>query len=164
MAKKIPGLSVIVFFIAVAVALSGCATRHYVKTQIGTLEPQITEVRDAQLEQAERIDAVDRRAKEGVTAANQAGMTALMAGNAAAEAARRAGDADRRADTAQVNAQRAINRIESVEREMEIRIGNLDKYAVAEQKTVTFKFDSDELTKDALVRLDDIAARVSGAK
>jgi len=164
MTNKSRGLSVAALLIAVTVTLSGCATRQFVKHQVGTIEPQITEVRDAQSEQAERIDAVDRRAREGVATANQAGMAAVIAGNAAANAARNAADAERRADTAQVSAQRAMNRIDSVERELEMRIVNLDKYAVTDQKIVTFKFDSDELTNEAIYRLDDVAARVSDAK
>jgi OmpA-OmpF porin, OOP family len=164
MANKNPGLLVVVMLIAMTIALSSCATRQYVRHQVGRVEPQITEVRDAQTEQAERIDAVDRRAREGVATANYAGMAAMRANDAAIEAGRRAADADRLADAAQVNAQRAINRIDGVEREVETRIANLDKYALTDQTTVTFKFDSDELTTEAIAKLDDIAARVSDAK
>jgi OmpA-OmpF porin, OOP family len=47
---------------------------------------------------------------------------------------------------------------------MKTRIANLDKYLATDQTTITFKFDSDELTKEAIGGLDDIAARVADAK
>jgi OOP family OmpA-OmpF porin len=47
-----------------------------------------------------------------------------------------------------------------VEEEMNNRINSLDKYTVANEKTVTFKFDSDELTNEAISKLDDIAGWV----
>jgi OOP family OmpA-OmpF porin len=51
-----------------------------------------------------------------------------------------------------------------VETTMESRITNLDKYSVADQKSVTFKFDSDLLSTEALSKLDDIAGWVSTVK
>ena len=157
------GLLFVVLLIVAMIALSGCATRQYVKHQVGAFEPQIAEVSDAQSEQAERIDAVDRRAREGLTTANSAGLVAMSAGERAAAADQRAAAADRRADAARQDAQRALNRIDAVENQVEGRIANLDKYSVADQKTVTFKFDSDELTKEAIGTLDDIAGLVSGS-
>jgi outer membrane protein OmpA-like peptidoglycan-associated protein len=146
----------------VAVVFSGCATRKYVRQEIGKVEVQIGEVRDSQLEQAERIDAVDRRAQAGINAANLAGMAAEAANDNAIAADRRAAEADRRADAAQLNAQRALNRIDTVETGIENRITNLDKYSVADRKTVTFEFDSSSLNKEATGSLDDIAGQVAG--
>jgi outer membrane protein OmpA-like peptidoglycan-associated protein len=151
----------IVVFITAAVLISGCATRKYVRGEIGQIEPQITEVRDAQSQQAERIDAVDRRANEGLNAANRATTLANNASEAATAADRRAANAERRADGAQQTAQGAMNAIETVESRFENRIANLDKYKVAEQRTVTFKFDSDELSKETLSKLDDLLGVVA---
>jgi outer membrane protein OmpA-like peptidoglycan-associated protein len=145
------------------IAVSGCATRQYVTHQVATVERQIAEVRDADAERAERIDAVDRRALEGLSAANRAEMAAENAHDRAAAAGRMAADADRRADTAQLNARRALNRIDTVENQLENRIANLDKYAVVDHKTVTFKFDSPVLTNEAMSKLDDIAGQVSSS-
>jgi outer membrane protein OmpA-like peptidoglycan-associated protein len=157
-------LAVAVFLTAVVLVFAGCATRQYVKHQVGTIEPQISEVRSAQAEQAERIDAVDRRAQEGVNSANRAFSVAELANERALAADRRAGDADRRADSAQQNAQRALNRIDAVETTMESRFTNLDRYSVVDQKAVTFKFDSDLLSTETLSKLDDISDWVSTAK
>jgi OOP family OmpA-OmpF porin len=70
-------------------------------------------------------------------------------------------EATLQADAAQLNTQRAMNRIDMVERRLENRIADLDKYVVADQKTVTFDFDSSALTKEAISRLDDIAGQVA---
>jgi outer membrane protein OmpA-like peptidoglycan-associated protein len=124
------------------------------------VEPQIAEVRDAQAQQAERIDAVDRRAEAALAAADRATTSAEVANNRAAAAGRRAAEAERRADAAGRDAHRALNRIDMVEEEMKHRINSLDKYTVADEKTVTFKFDSDELTNEGMSKLDDIAGGV----
>ena len=149
-----------VVLITAAIVSSGCATRKYVRGEIGSLEPQIAEVRGEQAQQAERIDAVDKRASQGLNAANWAAMLAKNAGEAATAADRNAANAERRADGAQQTAQRAINAVEALEGRFENRIANLDKYKVAEQKTVTFKFDSDELSREALSKLDDLLGGV----
>ena len=52
--------------------LSGCASRKYVRLQTQALEPAIQEAQNGVKENAERIDAVDRRAQQGLTAAGAA--------------------------------------------------------------------------------------------
>src|SRR5215831_12178766 len=64
-------------------ALSGCASRKYVRLQTQALEPAIQEASNGVKENAERIDAVDRRAQQGVTAAQAADQKATQAGAAA---------------------------------------------------------------------------------
>jgi outer membrane protein OmpA-like peptidoglycan-associated protein len=149
--------------LVLAAGLSGCATRHYVKQQVAAIEPQIAEVRTAEAQQSERIDAINRRTNAIVDIADQAAMAAAIANEKAAAADRRAAEADRRADTAQVNAMRALNRIDSVENQLDNRIGSLDKYGLTEQETVTFKFDSDVLSKEAVSSLADLAGMISGS-
>lgn len=150
-----------VVLIVAAVMVSGCATRKYVRGEVGALEPQIAEVRDAQAQQAERIDAVDRRASEGLNAANRATTLATNAADTATAADRRAANAERRADGAQQTAQGALNAVETFQSRFETRIANLDKYKISDQKTVTFKFDSEELSKEAVSKLDVLLGLVS---
>jgi outer membrane protein OmpA-like peptidoglycan-associated protein len=153
----------LVFLLVLAVAFSGCATRKYVRQEISKIPPQIAEVRDAQLEQAERLDAVDRKAQEGLMVANHAVMAADTANQNAMVADKKAAEADRRADAANQNAQRAMNRIETAEDQLKNRIANLDKFTVTDRKTVTFKFDSDALNEAAISALDEVAGQVSAA-
>src|SRR6267378_5977480 len=74
------------------IVLSGCASRKYVRLQTHALEPAIQEASNAAKEASERIDAVDRRAQQGVTAAGAADQKAAAA-QQAAQAAQNAAEA-----------------------------------------------------------------------
>jgi OmpA-OmpF porin, OOP family len=138
-------------------ALSGCATRKYVRLQTQALEPAIQEASNGVKENAERIDAVDRRAQQGVTAAAAADQKATQAGAAAQTAQNAAQAADRKADTANQGVQTANNRINT----LESRIANLgDNYTESEKQTVTFKYNSSVLSDMAKGTLDRIAGSV----
>ena len=71
------GFSVLgLIVLAGIMVLPGCASRKYVRQQVGTLQPPIQEAQNAIKENAERIDAVDRRAQQGITAAQTAAQAA----------------------------------------------------------------------------------------
>src|SRR5215468_1694537 len=120
--------------------LSGCASRKYVRLQTQALEPAIQEAQNAAKENAERIDAVDRRAQQGITAAGAADQKATAAQTAATNAANAAQAADRKADTANQGVQTANNRIST----LETRVSNLnfDNYSESAKETVTFALNS----------------------
>src|SRR5215472_10506781 len=143
MVSPIRRLSVVrIAILASFVALSGCATRKYVRLQTATLEPSIQEAQNGVKENAERIDAVDRRAQQGVTAAGAADAKATQAQTAAQNAANAAQAADRKADTANQGVQQANNRISTIES----RVANLnDNYTESDKQVVTFKFNSSVL-------------------
>jgi len=160
-----------VFALASLLALSGCATKKYVRQQVSTLEPKITEVSNATKENGERIDAVDRRAQQGIqsattaaqnaqTAANTADQKAVTAQTAAQAADQRAGQAQTAANTAQQGVQQATTRITTIE----TRINNLDNYSVGQPESITFKVNSSNLTSEAKASLDMIASQVSGQR
>ena len=138
--------------------LSGCATHKYVRDEVGKLTPQIQEANNATKENAERIDAVDRRATAGITAAQQSADRA----NAAAQTANNAATAaDRKADTANQGVQQANNRISG----LETRINSLnDNYTQSEAQTITFANNSSVLSDAAKATLDRIAGTVSGLR
>ena len=138
--------------------LSGCATHKYVLQEIGKVTPQIQEANNAIKENAERIDAVDRRATAGITAAQQAADRA----NAAAQTAQQAAQAAaRQADTANQGVQQANNRINTIEN----RINSLnDNYTASETQTITFKVNSTALSDQAKGTLDRVASTVAGQR
>ena len=145
------------------VVLSGCASRKYVQLQTQALEPAIKEAQNAAKENAERIDAVDRRAQQGVTAANAADTKATAAQQAAAAAATAAQAADRKADTANQGVQAANNRINT----LDTRINNLnisDNYTESEKQTVTFATNQSTLSAQAKSTLDKIASDMSSQR
>ena len=135
--RRIFGISVVALGI---MAASGCATRKYVRQQTQSLQPAIQEASNASKENAERIDSVDKRAQQGITAAGAAaGAAAEKAAQAQLDATIAevtAQTADRKAEAAGHEVQKADNRIET----LETRIANInDNYTVSELQTVTFK-------------------------
>jgi OmpA-OmpF porin, OOP family len=150
-----------IVILAGMMVLSGCASRKYVRNQVSTLEPAIQEASNGVKENAERIDAVDRRAQQGVTAAGAADAKATQAQQAAQAAATAAQAAQRQADTANQAVQQAGNRITTIE----TRLSNLnDNYTAAETQTVTFTVNSSTLSDQAKSTLDRVAMQVSGQR
>lgn len=147
--------------LAGVMVLSGCASRKYVRLQTQSLEPAIQEASNGVKENAERIDAVDRRAQQGITAAGAADQKATAAQNSANTANQAAQAADRKADTANQGVQTANNRINT----LETRIAGInDNYTQSETQTVLFDFNKSTLTDRAKSTLDQIASSVSGLR
>jgi outer membrane protein OmpA-like peptidoglycan-associated protein len=151
-----------VFFLAGILVMSGCASRKYVRLQTQALEPAIQEASNAAKENAERIDAVDRRAQQGITAAGAADQKATAAQKSADTANTAAQAADRKADTANQGVQQANNRINT----LETRIASIgpESFAEAEKQTVTFANNSSTLNDQAKSTLDRVASGVSGQR
>jgi len=152
----------VVIFLGILV-LSGCATKKYVRQQVQTVQPQIQEVQNANKENAERIDAVDKRAQQGISTAQAAAQAAdTKAGQAeqdAQTAQTAAQAADRKADTANQGVQQANNRIGT----LETRVNSInDNYTQSETQTVTFPVNSASLTGEAKSTLDRVASDLSG--
>jgi len=165
MTKPIRRFSVVgIMILAGIMVLSGCASRKYVRLQTEALEPSITEAQNGVKENAERIDAVDRRAQQGITAATAAAATAdqkaVQAGQAAQTAQTAAQAADRKADTANQGVQTATNRITTVE----TRLNTIDNYTESEKQTVTFDINKATLSDQAKSILDKIASDLSGQR
>ena len=147
-----------IFALAGIMTLSGCATHKFVRQEIAKITPQITEAQNAAKENAERIDAVDRRATAGITAAQQAADRANTAAQTAQTAAQAA---DRKADTANQGVQQASNRINT----LETRIASMnDNYTASETQTVVFMVNSSVLTDQGKSTLDRIAGTVAGQR
>jgi OOP family OmpA-OmpF porin len=150
-----------VALLAGVMVLSGCASRKYVRTQVGTLQPSIQEAQNGVKENAERIDAVDQRAQQGITAASAAASAAdqkaTQAGAAAQTAQTAAQAAQRQADTANQGVQQASTRINTVE----TRLNALnDNYTTSETQTVVFRVNSSVLSDEAKATLDRVAQTV----
>ena len=143
--------------------MAGCATKKYVREQVNTLAPSLQQANNAVKENAERIDAVDKRAQQGISAAQAADQKAAQAGQAAQAAQQAAQAADRKADTANQGVQQANNRITTLD--SRISSINLDEnYAVSGTQSVTFAFNSSALSNQAKSTLDEMAGQVSGQR
>jgi len=151
-----------VVILAGLMVLSGCATRKYVRLQTEALEPSIKEAQNGVKENAERIDAVDKRAQQGIAGFDTKVTAAQQAAAAAATAAQAA---DRKADTANQGVQTANNRINTLETTVRnINVNPLDNYTQSDSQAVTFAFNKASLTNDAKSALDKVAGTVSGLR
>jgi outer membrane protein OmpA-like peptidoglycan-associated protein len=134
------------------------------KNKLAAIESEITDLRNAEAQQAERIDSLDREAQKGLTEANRAVMAAADANVTAVAADSTAADADRAARAARRIAQGAVNQTGTLAEQIEGRIANINKYTITDYAAVTFKFNSDALSKEAMSVLDDIVGEISQAK
>jgi len=144
--------------------LSGCASRKYVRLQTQALEPAIQEAQNAAKENAERIDAVDRRAQQGVTAAGAADTKATAAQTAAQAANTAAQAAQRQADAANQGVQQANNRMNTLETRITNLPGFSDNYTESEKQTVMFDTNKSTLSNQAKSTLDKIASDMNGQR
>jgi outer membrane protein OmpA-like peptidoglycan-associated protein len=141
--------------------LSGCASKKYVRQQVGALQPSIQEAQNGVKENAERIDAVDKRAQQGIAAAATADQKAVGAQNTANTATQAAQTADRKADTANTGVQQANTRIGGLETRIN-NINTLDTYTQSETQSVTFDSGKATLSNMAKATLDKVASSVAG--
>ena len=134
------------------------------KDKLAAIESEISELRNAEAQQGERIDSVDRQEQKGLMEAHRAMVAAQTADTISGSADRTAAEAARRAGAAEQKAQGAVNQIGTVSEHLDSRIANLDKYTMADSAAVDFKFNSDTLSKEAMTMLDGVVSDVSGAQ
>ncbi len=132
------------------VALAGCATKNYVRTQTTPLIQHTNELEDQTAANHRNLQDVDTRATQGIqqaqTSANNADQKAVAAGQAATQAQQSAQDAMNHADT-----------LASV-------VSNLDSYHQVADTDVHFAFDKADLTRRAKSDLDTFAGQLGNTK
>lgn len=142
-----------IFMLAGVVTLSGCATRGYVDQQIAPVQARVAELESTTEEHAERIDAVDNRAQQGIAGANDAAQAAQASADAADAAA---ADADRMAEAAQQSADQATNLVGA----LQSRFDAHNNYSVAQTVSVMFALESAALSDDGMATVGRIAGQV----
>lgn len=160
--KRVFGMSAL----AGVLLFSGCATKKYVREQVAAVNTEVTKVSNQTRENAEKIDAVDVRARQGIT-------DAAAARAAAAAADTRAGQAQTAAQAAQTSATQAntavtaantrITTVDNRVTAVDARINNLniDRYTAGNPQTVNFKVGSAALDDAAKKTLDGVASSVA---
>jgi outer membrane protein OmpA-like peptidoglycan-associated protein len=137
--------------LAVAVAaLSGCATKNYVRTQTAPLIDQTNQLNDKTAANNRAIHDTDERAQSGITKVQGAADTATTNAQTAKSAA---GDAENAANE-------AVHRADS----LASVVAGLDNYQPIGNVSVTFGFDKATLTKDDKEQLDTFAGTLTNAK
>jgi outer membrane protein OmpA-like peptidoglycan-associated protein len=153
--------------------LSGCSTKKWVRQQTDPINENVARLDNQTKENAERIDAVDRRATQGITDANSAAAKAATAAQAAdtragqaqtaaTTAQTAATGAQKTADTANQGVQTANTRIAAVDTRVNAVIQ--DQYTVAGSHTVMFRVNSARLDDAAMSALDNIASQVASLR
>lgn len=172
---RILGLSVLTG----SLLLSACATKKFVREQVATLDPKINTISQQAKENSERIDAVDRRATQGITEAKtdaagartvgQQGVTAAATAQTAAQGAQTtATGAQTAAQAAQTTATQANQGVTAANTrigQVDAKIATVDTYTQSGQiQSVMFDNDSFKLNDAAKQALDSVAGSVKNLK
>jgi len=132
------------------VAVTGCSTKNYVRSQTTPIIQQTNELDDETRANNRNIHDVDQRAQAGIQQAQ----------NSANNANQQAQSANQAANQAQASAQDAVHQADS----LASVVGNLDNYKQVAEVSVNFAFDKADLTKKDRAALDDFANQVTGTK
>jgi outer membrane protein OmpA-like peptidoglycan-associated protein len=164
--------AIVISGLAASMLLSACAKKSYVRQQVDAktapIDKKVTDLTASVKDNAERIDAVDRRAQQGITdaaaartAANTAQTAATAANTAATTAQTAATRAQTTADGANQAAQTAANRVTTVDSRVTALAGTLDRFTPGPVTSVQFKVGKAVLTDEAKATLDGIASSVA---
>ena len=135
------------------VTLSGCATQGFVRQELAPIEARVSELESTSEEHAERIDAVDGRAQQGINQANNAAQAAQQDADQATEDATAAG---RQAEAAQQSADQAGNRVGALQNQFDSHLN----YSVEQTVSVQFALNSAALSDAAMATLGRIPGQV----
>lgn len=141
---KAMGLAVVAA--AAIVALSGCATKKYVRQQIDPLTGKVSELNEISRKNSNDIKDVDSRSQQGIQSARER----------AEKADQDAQVAGQKADSAQSLAGTLKGQLEGVE----AKLGNIDNYKQTNTVTLNFPFNEYKLNEKAKTSLDDLASKI----
>src|SRR5882757_9420173 len=131
-------------------ATVGCSSKNYVRQQTTPLINKTNELDDLTAKNSKEIKDVDQRAQAGIQGVQ----------TKAAEIDQKAQAAGKQADDAQLSANNATQRVDTLTN----AVVNLDNYRSVADTSVLFGFDKDNLTKQAKEELDQLATNVSSTK
>ena len=135
--------SLVIGLTAAMLATVGCSSKNYVKQETTPLINKTNELDDLTAKNTNAIKDVDARAQAGIQQVNAK----------TAEVDQKAQAAGQQAAQAQTLADSAVHRVDSLTN----TVANLDNYHVANETSVQFAFDKDNLSKDAKAALDQLA-------
>jgi outer membrane protein OmpA-like peptidoglycan-associated protein len=136
--------------LALVLVATGCATKKYVRNNIGPLEARLGKVEEHGTENSRRISEVDQNAQQGI------GEAKSRAGSAAQEASL----AGRRAEGAEALAQKGLTEADRIREELR----NAANFQLLQSETVRFGFDRSDLDEAAIRTLDHMVSAARSAK
>ena len=131
-------------------ATIGCSSKNYVRQQTTPLINKTNELDDLTAKNSKDIKDVDQRAQAGIQGVQ----------TRAAEVDQKALAAGKQADEAQLLANNATQRVDTLTN----AVVNLDNYKSVADTSVLFGFNKDNLTKDAKEAIDQLAESVASTK
>jgi len=134
----------------IALGVTGCASKNYVKTQTGPLIDHTDQLDRKSAENNRQLHEVDERAQAGISKAQSSADTANQNAQNASQAANSA-------DTAANDVAHRADSLDSV-------VKGLDNYKEVTKVSVTFGFDKAVLTNDDKAQLDSFAGQLGSAK
>jgi outer membrane protein OmpA-like peptidoglycan-associated protein len=140
---KIRITTVLALSLFIVFGSTACATKKYARTQINERVTPL-EQRTGELEETSRRNSQD------ITSLN----------NNVKDISGRADRAQAQADTALARANEVNTRADGIEQNVGNLRENLDKYAVQNTATVNFKLESYQLSPEAQLALDNLAAQI----
>jgi outer membrane protein OmpA-like peptidoglycan-associated protein len=140
--------------LAAVVAVSGCATKKYVRQRIDERVAPV-EGRTGELEETSRRNSADiqRLSTEVADARTRADQAQASADRAQTSA-----------DTARTTAVEATNRADTVNRRVDTLVENIDAYELSRTVTIAFKLSQSMLDDEDRAALDALAAELAGKK
>ncbi len=142
--------SLIVLLAGSMAATVGCSSKNYVRQETTPLINKTNELDDMTAKNSKDIKDVDARAQAGI---QEVQAKAASVDEKAQAAGKQAGDA-------QMSADNAVHRVDSLQN----TVANLDNYRVVTETAVHFGFNKDGLTKQAKEALDQLATDVPNTK
>ncbi len=146
--------------ILVALATPGCATKKFVRTQVGTVDQRVS---DVDKKQTEALANLEGKEQKDVSRVEERAMGAENKANEAARAAQvadqKATQADQTARNATDLAQQAQARIGDVQR----AVADIDKFKLVSSEDVLFGFGKATLTDDGKAKLDSLLQATQSA-
>jgi len=141
-----------------ALLSAGCATKKYVRQTVDPVSGKLDQVATKSDQQGQTLDQT-RQTLDQTRSTQEKDEAALSATNERALSAdNHAGQAMTRADEAGRKADQANQGLGDLKNQLSSTISNLDDYKQVGETTVNFKFNSDKLTPDGKMALDQMVA------
>jgi len=152
---------VAVFAVLLALLITGCATKKYVRETVAPVEKRVTDVEKKSTETASNLSSLAEKTQKDISRVEERAMTADSkageAGRAAQAADAKAAQAGQTAQSAQQLGRENQGRIGEVQRAVE----NIENLKVVSTEEVFFDFGKSALTDEAKAKLDGVAQNVA---
>jgi outer membrane protein OmpA-like peptidoglycan-associated protein len=137
----------------------GCASKGYVRDTVSPVSTRVEQVEATTTDNTTKIGALGERVDKDVSRLDERTVANEQKANEAAQAA---AQADKKAQAAQGTAEQGLTRVSGLEQSVNTRFENIDNYKLVSDEAILFKFNSAELTDEAMAQLDTAAGKIGG--